>query len=112
MKPVKSLLPASRWLLRISLLTYLVLQHGKTILNLQYETQTFFIALAFVLFGVLLFAGGFTSKPSLTVVSALLLSLLFAYYIYLGFVPQVTLPQVLNVMLLSVTLYFMSSANK
>ncbi|KAF0204158.1 MAG: hypothetical protein FD170_476 [Bacteroidetes bacterium] len=112
MKPVKSLLPASRWLLRISLLTYLVLQHGKTILNLQYETQTFYIALAFVLFGVLLFAGGFTSKPSLTVVSALLLSLLFAYYIYLGFVPQVTLPQVLNVMLLSVSLYFMSSANK
>lgn len=112
MKPVKSLLPASRWLLRISLLTYLVLQHGKTILNLQYETQPFYIALAFVLFGVLLFAGGFTSKPSLTVVSALLLSLLFAYYIYLGFIPQVTLPQVLNVMLLSVTLYFMSSANK
>ena len=112
MRPVKSLLPASRWLLRISLLTYLVLQHGKTILNLQYETQTFYIALAFVLFGVLLFAGGFTSKPSLTVVSALLLSLLFAYYIYLGFVPQVTLPQVLNVMLLSVSLYFMSSANK
>jgi uncharacterized membrane protein len=112
MKPVKSLLPASRWLLRISLLTYLVLQHGKTILDLQYETQPFYIALAFVLFGVLLFAGGFTSKPSLTVVSALLLSLLFAYYIYLGFVPQVTLPQVLNVMLLSITLYFMSSANK
>jgi uncharacterized membrane protein len=112
MKPVKSLLPASRWLLRISLLTYLVLQHGKTILDLQYETQAFYIGLAFVLFGVLLFAGGFTSRPSLTVVSALLLSLLFAYYIYLGFVPQVTITQVLNVMLLSVTLYFMSSANK
>ena len=63
MKPVKSLLPASRWLLRISLLTYLVLQHGKTILNLQYETQTFYIALAFVLFGVLIFSVCFSSNP-------------------------------------------------
>jgi uncharacterized membrane protein YobD (UPF0266 family) len=112
MKPVKALLPASRWLLRITMLAYLILQHGKTILAMQYETQPFYIALAFVLFGVLLFAGGFTSKPSLTVVSALLLSLLFVYFIYLGFVPQVTVTQVLNLMLLSVSLYFMSSAGK
>lgn len=112
MKPVKSLLPASRWLLRITMLAYLVLLHGETILALQYETHPFYIALAFVLFGVLLFAGGFTSKPSLTVVSGLLLTLLFAYYLYYGFVPKVTLPQVLNLMLLSVSLYFMSSANK
>lgn len=112
MKPVKSLLPLSRWLLRITLLAYLVLQHGKTVLALQYETQPFYIALAFVLFGILLFAGGFTARPSLTVVSALLLSLLFAYYLYLGFVPQITLTQLLNLLLLSVCLYFMSSANK
>jgi len=112
MKPVKSLLPASRWLLRITMLTYLVLLHGKTILAMQYQTQPFYIALAFVVFGILLFAGGFTSKPSLTVVSALLLSLLFAYFLYLGFIPQLTLSQVLNLLLLSVCLYFMSSANR
>ena len=112
MKPVKSLIPASRWLLRISLLAYLLLAHGKTLLALQYETQPFYIALAFILFGILLFAGGFTSKPSLTVVSALLLSLLFIYYLYLGFVPKVTMPQVLNLLLLSVCLNFMASGNK
>lgn len=112
MRPVKSLLPASRWLLRITLLAYFVLQHGKTIVAMQYETQPFYIALAFVLFGVLLFAGGFTTKPSLTVVSALLLSLLFAYYLYLGFVPQVTVTQAINLLLFSVCLYFMSSGNK
>ncbi|HPG32346.1 MAG: hypothetical protein H6541_14095 [Lentimicrobiaceae bacterium] len=112
MKPVKSLLPASRWLLRITMLTYLIMQHGKTIVALQYETRPFYIASAFVLFGILLFAGGFTSKPSLTVVSALLLCLLFAYYIYLNFVPQITEPQVLKLLLFSVCLYFVSSANK
>jgi hypothetical protein len=112
MKPVKSLLPASRWLLRITLLTYLVLLHGKTIMAMQYETRPFFIALAFVLFAALLFAGGFSSKPSLTVVSALLLSLLFIYYLYLGFVPGVDTAQVLNLLLLSVCFYFISSANK
>ncbi|GAB1404637.1 MAG: hypothetical protein PHX54_05240 [Lentimicrobiaceae bacterium] len=112
MKPVKSLIPASRWLLRISLLVYLLLEHGKTLLSLQYQTQVFYIALAFILFGILLFAGGFTSKPSLTVVSAFLLSLLFIYYLYLGFVPRVTMPQVLNLLLLSVCLNFMALGNK
>lgn len=112
MKPVKSLLPASKWLLRITLLAYLVLLHGKTILNLQYETQPFYIALAFVLFGVLLFAGGFTNKPSLTVISALLLGLLFIYTLYLGFVPEFNFDQILNLLLLSVCLYFVSSGNK
>lgn len=112
MKPVKSLIPASRWLLRVSMLAYLLLEHGKTLLALQYQTQPFYIALAFILFGILLFAGGFTSKPSLTVVSALLLSLLFIYYLYLGFVPKVTMPQVLNLLLLSVCLNFIASGNK
>lgn len=112
MKPVKSLLPASHWLLRISLLAYLLLEHGKTLLALQYQAQPFYIALAFILFGILLFAGGFITKPSLTVISALLLSLLFIYYLYLGFVPKVTMPQVLNLLLLSVCLNFMVSVNK
>lgn len=112
MKPVKSLLPASKWLLRIALLAWLVLQHGQTFLAMNYQTQGFYLALAFVLFGVLLFAGGFTSKPSLTVVSGLLLSLLFAYTIYLGFVPRVTAVQVTHLLLLSVCLYFMASGNK
>ncbi len=85
MKPVKALLPVSRWILRITILACLLMLHGKTILALQYETQPFYISLAFVLFGVLLFAGGFTSKPSLTVVSALLLSLLF-YLLYLSWI--------------------------
>ncbi|MFH1120604.1 MAG: hypothetical protein V1775_12345 [Bacteroidota bacterium] len=112
MKPLKSLLPAARWLLRLTLLAYFVLQHGNTILSMQYETRPFYIALAFVLFTVLLFAGGFASKPALTVVSALLLSLLLLYFLYLGFEPRVTSIQVLNLLLLSVSLYFVSSANK
>lgn len=112
MKPVKSLLQLSKWLLRITLLTWLVIQHGQTILALQYQTQSFYIALAFVLFGTLLFAGGFTSKPSLTVISAMLLVLLFAYSLYLGFVPAVTSGQVLNLLLLSVSMYFMAAGNK
>lgn len=112
MKPVKSLLPAARWLLRITLPAYLILMHGKTVVAMQYESQPFFVALAFVVFGILLFAGGFTSKPGLTVVSALLLSLLLVYHLYLNFEPSITISQVLSLMLLSVSLYFMSSAPK
>lgn len=112
MKPVKALLPVSKWLLRIAILAYAVLQYGPTILNLQYQTQPFFIAVAFVLFAVLLFAGGFTSKPSLTVVSALLLSLLIIYLIYLGFIPQITISQIIQLLMVSVCLYFVSTGNK
>ncbi len=112
MKPVKSLLPASKWLMRIALLAWLVLQHGNTLLALQYKTQPFYLALAFVLFGILLFAGGFVKKPSLTVISALLLSLLFLYIIYLGFEPRVTSAQMLNLLFLAVCVNFMASGNK
>lgn len=79
---------------------------------MDYHNVGFYIALAFVLFGVLLFAGGFSNKPTLTVISAIFLSLLFIYQIYTGFVPQVTQPQILSVFFLSVSIYFMSSANK
>ncbi|MFA6950606.1 MAG: hypothetical protein WCQ70_07970 [Lentimicrobiaceae bacterium] len=112
MKPVKTLLPFSRWLLRAALLTWLILQNASTIQSLDFKSQSFFLALAFILFGLLLFAGGFSSKPSLTVISAIFLSLLFIYQLYLNFVPWVTQPQVLLVILLSVCIYFMSSANK
>jgi len=112
MKPVKSLLPASRWLLRISVLLYTVLIYGNTILAMQYQTKPFFIAAGMVLFAVLLFAGGFTSKPALTVVSALLMLLLGLYVFYLHFVPAINQGQAIKLLLLSVSLYFVSSGNK
>lgn len=112
MKPVKSLLPFSRWLLRISLLLYMVLQHGHTFKAMQVDSQSFFIATAFLLLSVLVFAGGFMSKSSLTVVSALLLSLLTVYYIYLGFKPVLDTRQVLNLLVLSVSLVLMTSPDK
>lgn len=112
MKPIKTLLPLSRWMLRITMLAYLILHNASTIQTLDIKSQAFFVALAFVLFGLLLFAGGFTNSSSLTVVSAIFLSLLFIYHIYIHFVPQVTNVQIISLLLLSISVYFMSSANK
>jgi len=112
MKPIKTLLPFSRWLLRILVLLWVILRNLEVIQGMNLENQHFYIALALVIFSILLFAGGFSSKPGLTVISALFLTLIFIYKIYLGFVPQVNEQQVISFVFLSISIYFMSSANK
>lgn len=112
MKPVKAFLPFSRWMLRVLVLVWLIMQYVRTIQGLNVHDPNFYIALGFVLFGLLLFAGGFSSKPGLTVISAIFLTLLHIYSIYLHFVPALTESQVISFVFLSIALYFMSSANK
>lgn len=112
MKPIKTLLPFSRWMLRILVLAWLIMHNVSTIQGLDVHNPNFYIALGFVLFGLLLFAGGFSSKPGLTVISAIFLALLFIYKIYLNFIPEVTESQVISFMFLSISIYFLSSANK
>lgn len=112
MKPVKAFLPFSRWMLRILVLIWLIMQNIKTIQGLNVHDPAFYIALGFVLFGLLLFAGGFSSKPGLTVISSIFLVLLFTYSIYLHFVPSLLESQVISFVFLSIAIYFMSSANK
>ncbi len=112
MKPIKTLLPFSRWMLRLVVLGWLIMHHASTIQTLNLQSQVFYIALAFVLSGVLLFAGGFSSKPGLTVVAAIFLTILFAYKLYVNFTPAVTESQIITMLFLSISIYFMSSANK
>lgn len=112
MKPIKTLLPFSRWLLRILTLAWLLMQNIQVVQGMDIHSPAFYVALGFILFGALLFAGGFSSKPGLTVVSAIFLTLLFIYSIYLHFVPQVTESQLFSFVFLSIAIYFMSSANK
>lgn len=112
MKPIKTLLPFSRWLLRILVLVWVIMQYVKVIQGLDVQHQHFYIALGFVLFALLLFAGGFSSKPGLTVISAIFLTLLFTYRIYINFVPAVTEAQIISFVFLSISIYFLSSANK
>ncbi|HLO92370.1 MAG TPA: hypothetical protein VK172_14490 [Lentimicrobium sp.] len=112
MKPIKTLLPFSRWLLRILMLGWLLMHNIQVVQGMDVHNQPFYIALGFILFGALLFAGGFSSKPGLTVISAIFLTLLFIYKIYLSFVPQVTEGQLISFVFLSIAIYFMSSANK
>lgn len=99
-------------MLRILVLAWLIMHNVSTIQGLDVHNLNFYIALGFVFFGLLLFAGGFSSKPGLTVISAIFLSLLFIYKIYLNFIPSVTENQVISFVLLSVSIYFLSSANK
>lgn len=112
MKPIKAMLPLSRWLLRIAVLAWIIMRNIESIQSLNIQSPDFYISLAFLVFGILLFAGGFSSKPGLTVISAIFLTILFIYRIYTEFVPNVTEAQLIKFTFLSVAVYFMSSANK
>lgn len=94
------------------MLTWVIMQYVSVIQGMDVHHEHFYIALGFLLFALLLFAGGFSSKPGLTVISAIFLTLLFIYRIYINFIPAVTEAQVISFVFLSISVYFMSSANK
>ncbi len=112
MKPIKTLLPFSRWLMRICLLAWVILRNIETVQTMDVKSPDFYVALGLMLFAILLFAGGFSSKPGLTVISAIFLTLLFIYKIYMGFSPVVSETIIVSFTFLSVSIYFLSSANK
>ena len=82
MKPAKGLFPFATWMLRISILLFAYVQYFNTLTHPDFNSIPFFIALAFVLFSVLLFIGGFMTKPGMTVISAVFLFLISAVQCY------------------------------
>ena len=76
MNPVKNLLPIARWFLRISVLVVVFTTYFPIVETLSFDTLSYFIALAFVVFGVLLFVGGFMTNSNMTVVSGLVVFIL------------------------------------
>jgi hypothetical protein len=68
MNPVKSFVPTSAWLLRIVILVLVYQKYFDTMLTFTMKGVDYFIALAFVVFAVLLFVGGFINKHFLSII--------------------------------------------
>ncbi|HOK52538.1 MAG: hypothetical protein WHT29_02560 [Bacteroidales bacterium] len=81
MKPIKSALGISVWLLRLSFLFLVLVTFGEEVIAFEYRSREFIVAAIFVLLSVLIFLGGFSSKPTLTVLPGLLICLLSLYTI-------------------------------
>ncbi len=82
MKPIKGILPFAMWLLRLSVLLFAFAYFFPEVKGLSFSGLHYFIALAYVVFAVLLFVGGFTSKHTLTVFSGLMIFAISAYKLF------------------------------
>ena len=111
MKPWTSFYGLAKWLMRIAILMVVFTKFYDTFMEFQLNTFGFYIAAIYVIFGVLLFVGGFLSKPTLTVISALLL-LLVSIYMAVDSFDGITETFAQNVLLGSVALFFFADGNK
>lgn len=111
MKPLKNGLNFANWLMRISLLILITVSFWKGATEFDFSSKIFYISLAFVVFGILLFVGGFVAKPTLTVISGLVLCLLSIYKIFLQFSGDFSSIVANFIMIAAVGLYFACAGN-
>lgn len=111
MNPWKNFQGLAGWMMRITILLFIFAGFFPAFMRFDVHNLHFFIALGFVIFGVMLFVGGFLSKQTLTVVSALvlfILSVLHAYWSFNGITGAFTQ----WLLMVSVTFYFITHGNK
>ena len=111
MKPFKSGVTFSKWLLRITLVVYLVAFNYGTLIYLDFLDLSFIFALVYVIAAVCLMLGGFRIKDNITVYSALLLLIAVAFNIYLdiadGFFGVLS-----HLLPFSIAFFFLTHGNK
>lgn len=111
MKPLKSFTGFASWLMRISVLLIVFAAFFDTFMAFNIKELSFYIAAGFMVFGLLLFIGGFMGKPTLSVLSGLVILLLSALQAYWAF-KGINISFAHWIMLASVGLFFLASGNK
>ena len=79
MRPFRSGVSLSKWLLRIGLLGFIVIAYLNGLKTFDFSF-TFFISAIYILLATLLFVGGFLVRPGLTVLSGFFI---FGFSIYI-----------------------------
>jgi hypothetical protein len=111
MKPLKFLSPVAEWLMRSGVLLFVVLYYLKVLRVMNFNSVMFWISLGFLVFSVLLFTGGLLRKTPLTVVSALVLTLLTGYQAVIFVKGGIDYNFAVFVILGSVLIHFLSKGN-
>lgn len=110
MRPVKSMVPLAKWLLRIAAAAIVFQKYFDIAIGFSFKGLGYFMALGFVVLAVLLVVGGFMKTAKLTVVSGLLLWI--ACLIQLLGVDSFTLNNILAIFpLAAIGFYFMARGN-
>lgn len=111
MKPLKSGVTFSKWILRIALVVYLIAYYHATLFYFDFRDVTFIFALVYVLAAIFLFIGGFKKQDNITVYSSLLLLVVVAFNIYLDAVDGIY-GVISHLLPLSIAIFFLTHGNK
>jgi hypothetical protein len=111
MNPWKSFTGLASWVMRIAITLVIFAHFFNAFMGFNFQTLGFIIAAVFIVFGVLIFVGGFLSKHTLTVLSALVLLFLSALQAYWAF-NGVTSTFSFWLLMCAASLYFLSNGNK
>jgi len=112
MQPFKSGQVVAMWLLRATLVLYLFFDNIYNLRQVNFDSIPFYIAFALVVFAVLLFVGGFISKPGLTVLSGLGIFLLSAYQLFISYGGKLDVGLIMCLFPLSIGFFFLCQGNK
>ncbi|MGD2033675.1 MAG: hypothetical protein PVF73_01365 [Bacteroidales bacterium] len=109
MEPIRSLVPLAKWLLRIAVALIVYTQFLSTALSFSFDNAYYFLALAMVIFAILLVVGGFLKKHSMTVISGLVLLVLSVILMFTG---GISLASIIgNFTTAAIGFYFMARGN-
>jgi hypothetical protein len=112
MKPVKGLLQFATWLMRLAVAFFVYVAFLHTLKILDFKSIQFYVAVVYILFGSLLFIGGFLSKPGITVFSGLMLFFASVYEIIILFSAGINTELAIYFVTGTISLYFVTAGNK
>lgn len=90
MKPLQAALPVATWMMRISILLFLILLYMEQIKVVNFQRLDDALIFGYILSALLLVVGGFAGKDTLTIIAGALLFLFTVYFMIVRF------PAVLN----------------
>lgn len=111
MKPFKSGAIIASWLLRIMLVWFIYQNYFQSFTGFDFKSFSFYLTAAYLLFGVLLFAGGFIQKPTLTVISGMVIFIIPIVQLIRAFPKDLGDVLLLYLIPLSVGFYFFANGN-
>jgi uncharacterized membrane protein YkgB len=111
MKPFKSGAIIAAWLLRIMLVWFIYKNYFHLFSDFNFKDFSFYLGAAYILFGLMIFAGGFMQKPALTVISGLAIFIIPIVQLIRAFPDDLDNALLLYLIPLSVGFYFFTGGN-
>ena len=111
MKPLKTTIPLSRWLLRICLAAFVFFTYFDTFIEMSFNGLGFYFAALYIIFGALLIIGGFLPKHSMTVISGLVIFILSVYQLIKSFSGEINEYLLVYLLPASIAFFFLSTGN-